>query len=85
MVEAGSELVELLLGDALAVTGQDLVLNLVDGSTSGAPNFSNYLINWFISFSFLIQSYYLKTNGINENIAWLKSDEAEVLILGHFA
>jgi len=31
VVEAGAELVELLLGDALAVSGQDLVLNLVDG------------------------------------------------------
>ena len=31
MVEGGAELVQLLLGDALAVTGQDLVLNLIDG------------------------------------------------------
>ena len=30
MVEGGPELVELLLRDALAVPGQDLVLNLVD-------------------------------------------------------
>ena len=30
MVEGGAELVQLLLGDALAVTGQNLVLNLVD-------------------------------------------------------
>ena len=33
VVEAGPELVELLLGDALAVPGQDLVLHLVDGPT----------------------------------------------------
>jgi hypothetical protein len=32
VVEGGPELVELLLGDSLAVPGQDLVLNLVDGS-----------------------------------------------------
>ena len=32
VVEGSPELVELLLGDALAVPGQDLVLNLVDGS-----------------------------------------------------
>jgi len=32
VVERGPELVELLLGDALAVPGQDLVLHLVDGS-----------------------------------------------------
>jgi hypothetical protein len=32
VVEGGAELVELLLRDALAVPGQDLVLNLVDGS-----------------------------------------------------
>ena len=31
MVERSSELVELLLGDALRVPGQDLVLHLVDG------------------------------------------------------
>ena len=30
MVEGGAELVQLLLGDALAVTGQNLVLNLID-------------------------------------------------------
>ena len=32
MVEGGAELVELLLSDALAVAGQDLVLHLVDRS-----------------------------------------------------
>ena len=35
MVEGGSELVELLLADALGVAGQDLVLHLVDGSGDG--------------------------------------------------
>ncbi len=30
VVEGGSELVQLLLADALGVTGQDLVLNLVN-------------------------------------------------------
>ena len=32
VVEGGAELVELLLSDALAVAGQDLVLHLVDRS-----------------------------------------------------
>ena len=31
MIEAGAELIELFLGDAFGVTGQDLVLHLVDG------------------------------------------------------
>jgi hypothetical protein len=31
VVEGCPEFVELLLGDALAIPGQDLVLNLVDG------------------------------------------------------
>ena len=35
VVEAGSELVQLLLGDSLAVSGKDLVLYLVDGSVDG--------------------------------------------------
>lgn len=35
VVEGGSELVELLLADALGVTGQDLVLDFVDGSGDG--------------------------------------------------
>ena len=35
VVEGGSELVELLLADALGVAGQDLVLHLVDGSGDG--------------------------------------------------
>ena len=35
MVEGGAELVELLLRDALAVAGQDLVLDLVDGPVDG--------------------------------------------------
>lgn len=30
VVEWGSELIQLLLADALGVTGQDLVLNLID-------------------------------------------------------
>lgn len=30
VVEGGSELVQLLLADALGVTGQDLVFNLID-------------------------------------------------------
>ena len=32
VVEGGAELIELLLSDALAVAGQDLVLHLVDRS-----------------------------------------------------
>lgn len=35
VVERGSELVELLLADTLGVTGQDLVLHLVDGAGDG--------------------------------------------------
>ncbi len=35
VVEGGSELVELLLADALGVAGQDLVLHLVDGAGDG--------------------------------------------------
>lgn len=35
MVERGSELIELLLADAFSVTGQDLVLHLVDGTCNG--------------------------------------------------
>lgn len=35
MVERGPELVELLLADALSITGQDLVLHLVDGAGDG--------------------------------------------------
>lgn len=35
MVEGGSELVHLLLGDALGVPGQDLRLHLIDGSGDG--------------------------------------------------
>ena len=31
VIEGGTELIELFLGDAFGVTGQDLVLNLVDG------------------------------------------------------
>lgn len=32
MVERGSELIHLLLADALGISGQDLGLDLVDGS-----------------------------------------------------
>lgn len=35
VVEGGSELIELLLADALGITGQDLVLNLVNGAGDG--------------------------------------------------
>lgn len=35
MVEGGAVLIELLLADALSVTRQDLVLDLVDGSGDG--------------------------------------------------
>lgn len=35
VVEGGAELVELLLGDALGVPRQDLVLDLVDGASDG--------------------------------------------------
>lgn len=35
VVEGGTVLVELLLADALSITRQDLVLNLVDGSGDG--------------------------------------------------
>lgn len=35
MVEGGPELVELLLADALGVSRQDLVLDLVDGASDG--------------------------------------------------
>lgn len=35
VVEGGSELIELLLADALGVAGQDLVLHLVDGASDG--------------------------------------------------
>lgn len=35
VVEGGAVLIELLLADALSVTRQDLVLNLVDGSGDG--------------------------------------------------
>lgn len=35
MVEGGTVLIELLLADALSVTRQDLVLDLVDGSGDG--------------------------------------------------
>lgn len=35
MVKGGPELIELFLTDALGVTGQDLVLHLVDGSGNG--------------------------------------------------
>lgn len=35
VVERGSELVELFLADALGITGQDLVLYLVDSSGDG--------------------------------------------------
>lgn len=35
VVERGSELIHLLLTDAFGITGQDLGLNLVDGSSNG--------------------------------------------------
>lgn len=35
MVERGSELIHLLLADAFGIPGQDLGLNLVDGSGDG--------------------------------------------------
>ncbi len=35
MVEGGAVFVKLLLADALSVTCQDLVLNLIDGSGDG--------------------------------------------------
>lgn len=36
MVEGGSEFIELLLADALGVSGQDLVLHLIDGAVDGS-------------------------------------------------
>lgn len=35
MVEGGSVLMELLLTDAFSVTGQNLVLNLINGASDG--------------------------------------------------
>ena len=36
VVEGGAEFIELLLADALGVSGQDLVLHLVDGAVDGS-------------------------------------------------
>lgn len=50
VVEGSSELVELLLADALCVTGQDLVLHLVDGPGNGGeqllPAHTDVLQGW---------------------------------------
>lgn len=35
VVEGGSEFIHLLLADAFSITGQDLGLNLIDGSSDG--------------------------------------------------
>lgn len=50
VVERGSELVHLLLTDAFGISGQDLGLNLVDGSSDGCeeqlPSNANVLLMW---------------------------------------
>lgn len=50
VVERGSELVHLLLTDAFGISGQDLGLNLVDGSSDGCeeqlPPNANMLLMW---------------------------------------
>lgn len=50
VVERGSELIHLLLTDAFGITGQDLGLNLVDGSSNGCeeqlPPDTDMLLMW---------------------------------------
>lgn len=50
MVERGSELIHLLLADAFGIPGQDLGLNLVDGSGNGCeeqlPPDTDMLLMW---------------------------------------
>lgn len=51
MVERGSELIHLLLADAFGIPGQDLGLNLVDGSGDGCeeqlpPDTDMLLVRW---------------------------------------
>lgn len=51
VVERGSELIHLLLADAFGIPGQDLGLNLVDGSGNGCeeqlPPDTDMLLMWW--------------------------------------
>lgn len=52
VVERGSELIHLLLADALGIPGQDLGLNLIDGSGDSSkeqlPPDADMLLMWAV-------------------------------------